>query len=194
VLFPGRDKEWDDIVYICWYAHVMGSILGLEFYNADQKKWGQAHLNGRHVITAVLLEGAKDFIRIKEVVKDGKPYLYIGMDRNKIKSSGKEALGNFLKRLQVYKSTADPEGLKMFEAYSQVSETFLNYKKIIELHKRPRRLELQCDLKIEGDQIHYTSYPETFEGIIESYMDHYRYNVDEVFAIWKEHKESFKLR
>ena len=96
LLFPGREAEWDNIAYICWYQQIIGSILGLEFYNPDGAKWGQAHRNGGHVILQVLLEAGNDFIRIKEVVKDGKPYLYIGMDRSKIRTIGKEAIGNFL--------------------------------------------------------------------------------------------------
>jgi len=47
----------------------------------------------------VILEGTKDFVRIREVIKDGKPYLYFGMDRKKIRTEGKEAIGNFIKRL-----------------------------------------------------------------------------------------------
>jgi len=173
----------------------MGSILGLEFYNPDVKKWGQAHRNGGHVIMRVVLEGTKDFVRIKEVLKDGKPYLYIGIDRTQIKTSGKEAIGNFIKRLQVYKSTANgEEGLKMFEKYSEVDEKFVNYRSIVLEHKKPRRLELQDDLKKEGEEIHYVPFKETLEGVIESHLFHCRYYVEDVWQAWKDWKDHFRVK
>jgi len=95
------------------------------------------------VILSVILEGTKDFVKIREVVKDGKAYLYFGLDRKKIKTEGKEAMGNFLKRLQVHKSTGNvEEGAKMFEGYSVVDETYLKYRTIVLANKKPRRLEL----------------------------------------------------
>jgi len=194
VLFPGREAEFEDIVYVTWYQLLVGSLVGLEFYNPEAVKWGQAHRNGNHVILQVVLEAGKEFVRIKEAVKDGKPYLYFGIDRKQIGTTGKEAIGNFITRLQVYTSMGNAEeGIKMFNGYSVVDERFLNYREIILTHKKPRRIELQDDLKKEGEEFSYVTFAETLEGVIESHLYHYRYYVDDVWQTWRETKDHFRV-
>ena len=95
--------------------------------------------------------------------------------------------------MQVYKSTANViEGGKMFDDYSLVCDKFKNYREIVLNHKKPRRIELQDELTKEGDDIKYVSFPETYEGIIESHLYHYRYYVDDVLPLWKQWKNNFR--
>jgi dipeptidyl-peptidase-3 len=97
VLLPEYQEKWSDIVYAEWYSQVYTAILGLEFYSVDQKKWGQAHMNGSFVITQVLLEAGQGLVTIKKVTRaDGSDGIRIEMDRSKIHTVGKEALSKFL--------------------------------------------------------------------------------------------------
>jgi len=89
---------------------VRAGLLGLEFYSPETSSWKQAHMNARFVILQVLLEAGDDFVSIQpRDNEDGQPDLLISMDREKIETVGKDAIANFLMRLQLYKATADVE-------------------------------------------------------------------------------------
>lgn len=62
----------------------------------------KAHMNARFVILRVMLEAGDGLVQIQKVVgEDGQPDLCIKLDRSKITSVGKPAVGNFLRKLQV---------------------------------------------------------------------------------------------
>jgi len=51
IFCPDKSKEeWDNIYYGCWLSELTGAIKGLQFYNAKDKAWTQAHIWGRWVI------------------------------------------------------------------------------------------------------------------------------------------------
>lgn len=94
--------------------------------------------------------------------------------------------------MMVYKSTADLESAsKMFEDYANVNDNFLEIRSIIVENKQPRRLELQGHLEINGEKIVYKEFQESFEGIINSYMNRYPCFDQEVYDLWKEYKEYY---
>ena len=101
-----------------------------------------------------------------------------------------------LQKQQIYKSTADVEGgTKFFQEYSKVNETFLRYRKIVVENKLPRRLELQHDVLLKPNgQFEYVDFEESFEGIIKSQLVHYRDSFEDVYYVWKEHRDDFKLK
>lgn len=73
-----------------------------------------------------MLKAGEGLVTIEKTEKNGQPYIYINLDREKIWTVGKEAVGNFLLKLQVYKSTADvQEGTAFFDEFSSVSEEML---------------------------------------------------------------------
>ena len=98
-----------------------GLVL-LEFYQPDAKKWGQAHSYARYVLLRVVLAAGQGFISIEECIdENGKPDLKFQLDRTKIDTVGKPAIGEFLKQLQVYKSTGDfVGGQKLFNEWGNV--------------------------------------------------------------------------
>lgn len=103
-------------------------------------------------------------------------------------------MGKFLLKLQVFKSTADLEAATaMFGGYSQVDEKFLEIRNIIMENKKPRRITLQGNLlkDFEG-KITYKTYPETAEGIIQSYIDRFPTFDGEVLDLWNENRAVHK--
>lgn len=99
-------------------------------------------------------------------------------------------MAKFLLKMQVFKSTADVEAAtEMFGNYSKVNDKFLEIRKIVIDNKKPRRLELQGNvLKDFAGNISYKTYPETVEGIIQSYVDRFPYFDGEIVDLWNENR------
>ena len=63
-------------------------------------------MQARHVILRVLLETAPGLVSIERTTgSDGKPDVVVRLDRSKIETEGKKAIGDFLQKLQVRKSS-----------------------------------------------------------------------------------------
>ena len=59
-------------------------------------------MQARYVILRVLLEAGEGLVQLTSVTgSDGKPDVLIKLDRDKIVSVGRPAIGNFLRKLQV---------------------------------------------------------------------------------------------
>jgi len=69
----------------------------------------------------------------------------------KIESVGKPAIAAFLRKLQVFKSTADVRRAgKMFLRYSQVGDDMLALRPVVQARERPRPLFLQPLLRLNN--------------------------------------------
>ena len=59
-------------------------------------------MQARYVILQVLLKAGNDFVQVKRTTgQDGCPDLIVSLDRTKITTVGKDAIAEFLKKLQV---------------------------------------------------------------------------------------------
>jgi dipeptidyl-peptidase-3 len=86
---------------------------------------------------------------------------------------GQEIVSRMLLMLHVWKCIGDVDSTRsFFEKYSQVDEKFLKARKIIKENTVPKRLELFHNLTLDDDQnVSIIEYPETMEGIINSFID-----------------------
>lgn len=83
-------------------------------------------------------------VQINFTTKDGKDWMTIHIDSTKIQTKGFDAISQFLKQLQIYKSTANVEkGTQFFNSYCEVDDFMIKVKKIVDDNKVPRSIELQ---------------------------------------------------
>ncbi len=129
---------------MAWHGIVVAGIKGLEHFNVENKEWTQAHVNAAYVIMRVLIEAGEGLVSFEYGKREGKDYVMGKLDRTKIHTVGKKALGEFLRKLHIYKSLGDIASAEtFFKHYSQVDEEMLKIRTITLMHKVPRRLELQ---------------------------------------------------
>ncbi|XP_046434394.1 dipeptidyl peptidase 3 isoform X1 [Neodiprion fabricii] len=182
-IFGYEGQDADDIIYVNWLSLLWnGCAKALEMYQPSTKKWLQAHSQARYVLLRVCLEAGEGLINVVES-EPGKN-LRIVLDRSKIATVGKTAIGQFLTKLQVYKSTGDVEAAKaMYDKYSEVPESGFKpwalWRKIVLDHKQPRKIFVQSNTFVNSDAskplsgVTLKNYEPTFDGLIESWVDRF---------------------
>jgi len=64
-------------------------------------------MQARFVILRVLLEAGENLVTLERTIgTDQQPDIVLRLDRSKINTVGKTAVGNFLRKLQVYKGSS----------------------------------------------------------------------------------------
>ncbi|CAH1792287.1 unnamed protein product [Owenia fusiformis] len=178
-IFGHEGDTADNIIYINWLNMVRAGLCGLEFYTPENQQWRQAHMQARFVILRVLLEAGEGLVTIEKLQgKDGQPDLIIRLDRSKINSVGKPAIGNFLQKLQIYKATADLKGGKdLYDHFSAVTDDepnhFLTIRNIVLARKQPRKMFVQCNTKVNGDTTELVEYESSSTGLVQSFMERF---------------------
>ncbi len=145
-------QKKSDSVYVNWLSLCHAGVRGVEMYSPAASEWKQAHCQARFVILNVLIEAGQGFVTLNSVTgEDGQPDLLLTMDRNKLESVGRPAISEFLKKLQVYKSLGDVDNAKkMFDHFSEVNETWLQWRDIAISRKRPRKILVQANTVVNG--------------------------------------------
>lgn len=198
-IFGFEGQEAKDVCFINWLNMVRAGLLGLEFYTPSSKTWRQAHMQARYVILQVLLEAGNDFVTLTNTTgADSKPDIVIKLDRSKIESVGKPAIGNFLRKLQVYKATADyASGKAMYDKYSAVSDDtelkFLTMREVVLARKQPRKMFVQCNTVEKDGDVMLQEYEASPTGLAESWVDRFPSTTQEdiIQKLWENDKKFF---
>lgn len=98
--------------------------------------------------------------------------LKIHLDSTKILTHGKPAIGDFLQKLHIYRSTADVKrGTELMETMTAVDDYFLKVGEVVCEKRQPRRLFVQPNTKIVDGEVVLVEYEESCAGIIRSWAE-----------------------
>lgn len=168
--------------YIAWMDMFMGGIKGLQYFTPDAGAgvWGQAHVLASYVILSVVRESDPTIVSFDFTTKttdsgETKDYFFINVDRSKLRTVAFEAIKKFLSKLHIYKSMGDFDAAKkMFDGYSVVDQEMSRVRDLVIANKIPRRINLQPNVFLgQGGLPVYKGYEESFEGVVQSYVDRY---------------------
>jgi dipeptidyl-peptidase-3 len=98
--------------------------------------------------------------------------LTVRVDRSKISTHGKPALGGMLLRLHMYRCTADVEGCRAYyKELSTVDGEYLEWRQVVLANKPPPIIFVQANTFLDGDTVILKEYEPTVEGIIQSWAE-----------------------
>ena len=99
--------------------------------------------------------------------------LTVHVDRSKIPSHGKPALGKLLLRLHVYRCTADISACReYFEDLTKVEGIFADWRMMVIAKKRPRQILVQANTLLREDgSVELREYEASVRGMVRSWAE-----------------------
>lgn len=203
---PGSDRA-RDLVYANWLSMVRAGIVGLMFFNPATDQWMQAHMQARYVILQVLLEAGGGLVSVEGLgdlteasiadgsAKEGEEGVHVKLDREKIESVGVPAIGAFLRKLQVFKSTADvARGKELFDRYSHVPEQMRTLRKLILAKRQPRQQYVQPVLERDGEgKVQLVTFSPDHKGMVESFVRRFPAEDEDLLRLWQADRTHFEV-
>lgn len=166
------NSEAGDVLYVCYLQMARAGVAALQFWDPNSRKWGQPHMQARFAILQVFLAAGEEFCKLdysREDVSD----LTIHLDKTKIQSHGRSAINEFLQKLHIFKSTADLKaGTELFDKMTNVNDWYM--KKLrpeVIRQAKPRKVFVQANTILEGDEVVLKEYEATPEGMIQSFAE-----------------------
>ncbi|KAI0007590.1 peptidase family M49-domain-containing protein [Xylariaceae sp. FL0662B] len=159
-----------DLTYNLYQQLGVDGLRGLSNFNVNDMKWGQAHSRAHFAMLTCLLREGNGCVKVRHdhAAKEIKVYV----DRSKIRTYGKQALGHMLHRLHMYRCTADVQACReYYESLTQIDEERLSWRETVMANKPPPLLNVQANTFIEGDSVELKEYAPTVEGIIQSWAE-----------------------
>lgn len=177
-IFGYEGEEAADVDFINWLLMARAGVQALAYYDPATKNWGQAHMQARFALLQVMLGAGEDFLR---VYQDAEGRWLIHLDRTKIRTVGRRAIGDFLKRLNIHKALADAAGGQaLYAKVTSVGDRLLPLRDYVIAKRKPRHIWVQpvTDVDYRGEVVLRT-YPGTCEGVIDSFLDRFSFLVED---------------
>ncbi|KAI5866839.1 putative dipeptidylpeptidase III [Durotheca rogersii] len=169
------DGEAGDVLYASYLSMARAGLTSLEMWDPKSQKWGQPHSQARFSILQCFLAAGDDFCKL-EYNGDDLTDLKISLDRSKILTAGRKAVGDYLQKLHIYKATADVEaGVKFYGDMTHVDPEFWGKKVRDEVlrNKQPRKVFVQANTYLDEatGTVTLKHYDATLEGMIQSWAE-----------------------
>ncbi|EQB50489.1 peptidase family M49 [Colletotrichum gloeosporioides Cg-14] len=169
------NNEAGNVLYAAYLQMARAGLVSLEMWDPTSQKWGQAHSQARFSILQCFLQAGDDFCKL-EYKNDDLSDLEIKLDRSKILTTGREAVGKYLQKLHVYKSTADVEnGIAFYKDMTNVEKEFWGTKvrNIVLKNKQPRKVFVQANTYLDEatGKVSIKHYEASPAGLIQSWVD-----------------------
>ncbi|KAH6631373.1 peptidase family M49-domain-containing protein [Chaetomium tenue] len=136
----------------------------------SRQKWGQAHSQAHFTILKCLLLHGGGCVSVTHDKPQHK--LTVRVDRPKISTHGKPALGRMLLQLHMFRCTADVEGCRTYyKALSKVEGEYVEWRQTVLATKPPPLVFVQANTFLDGDTVVLREYEATVEGVIQSWAE-----------------------
>ena len=184
-------SEAFEVLHAAYLSMARAGIAALEFWDPKSRKWGQAHMQARFSILQCFLDaksdGDKTFCDLdvkpdkSSVLED----LVVRIDPHQILTTGRKAVGVYLQKLHVYKSTADLQaGKELYDHMTNVDEWWATKVRPFVLKKKvPRKVFVMANTVEVGEgaggvtegegekKVLLKEYEATREGMIQSWVE-----------------------
>ncbi len=126
----------------------------------------QAHFA---ILRWLLLEGGS----VITVTYDrAKQDLKVRVDRSKLLTHGKPALGKMLLHLHIFRCTGDAESCRTYyEDLTRVDGEYVDWREAVLVNKPPPLVFVHANTFLDGDTVTLKEYEPTIEGVLESWAE-----------------------
>ncbi|KAI2623210.1 dipeptidyl peptidase III [Hypoxylon sp. NC1633] len=163
------DIRASDLTYNLYQQLGVDGLRALSNFNVDGMKWGQAHSRAHFAMLRCLLRDGNGCLEIKHIPEAKR--LRVRVDRSKI-TDGKNALGQMLLHLHMYRCTADVKACRQYyEDLSDVNEECMQWRQTVLFNQLPPMLNVQANTFVDGEIVSLKEYEPTVEGIIQSWYE-----------------------
>ncbi|KAH6890266.1 peptidase family M49-domain-containing protein [Thelonectria olida] len=164
------DISASDLTFNLYQQLGVDGLRGLSNFNVDSGKWGQAHSRAHFAMLKCLLLHGGGVMKIDH--NRLKKCLTVRVDRSKILTHGKPALGKMLLHLHMFRCTADAKGCrKYYEELSRVDGEYVDWRATVLVNKPPPLIFTQANTFLDGDTVTLKEYEPTVEGVIQSWVE-----------------------
>ncbi|KAK3897692.1 dipeptidyl peptidase 3 [Staphylotrichum tortipilum] len=163
----------EDLTYNLYQQLGVDGLRGLANFNVDSGKWGQAHSRAHFAMLKTLLRDGSGVLRVIHNPSHPTHPLTVHVDRSKIRSHGKPALGAMLLRLHMYRCTADAAACReYYEELSKVDGEYLAWREAVVRARPPPMVFVQANTVVDAEgEVRLREYEETVEGVVKSWVE-----------------------
>ena len=158
---------------LTYYRYVqlgVDGLRGLQNYNIENGKWSQAHSRAHFAMLKCLLTDGNGVMCIN--CSDSEDQITVHVDRSRVITDAKAALGRMLLRLHIYRCTTDITSCRAYyEDMSKVDGDYIRWRRVVLSKQQPKWVFVQANTFLEDGNVILVEYDATPEGVIQSWAE-----------------------